>query len=153
IPDQTVSEGVITYQIIEGQLTDIEVAGTRWFRKSYIHDRLARGAAPPLNILALQERLQFLQQDERIARLDAELRPGMERGEGILHVQVEETNPFKVELAFNNYQSPTVGAERELITLTHQNLTGHGDPLSVTYGHSAGIDVQLDASYIVPLTV
>jgi hemolysin activation/secretion protein len=66
---------------------------------------------------------------------------------------VEETNPFKVELAFNNYQSPTVGAERELITVTHQNITGHGDPVSVTYGHSAGIDVQLDASYTVPLTV
>src|SRR5262249_53705073 len=153
IPDQTVREGVITYQIIEGQLTDIDVSGTKWFRKSYIRNRLARGAGPPLNILALQERLQFLLQDERIARFDAELRPGVERGESKLHVQVEETNPFKVEFAFNNYQSPTVGAERELITLTHQNLTGHGDPLSVTYGRSAGIDVQLDANYIVPLTV
>jgi hemolysin activation/secretion protein len=153
IPDQTVSEGVITYQIIEGRLTDIAVSGTRWFRESYIRKRLALGAGPPLNLGALQERLQFLQQDERIARLDAELRPGAQRGEGTLAVKVEEANPFKVELAFNNYQSPTVGAERGLITVTHLNLTGHGDPLSVTYGRSAGIDVQLDASYSVPLTV
>jgi hemolysin activation/secretion protein len=153
IPDQTVSEGVITYRIIEGRLTDIEVSGTRWFRESYIRKRLALGAGPPLNLGALQERLQFLQQDERIARLDAELRPGAQRGEGTLAVKVEEANPFKVELAFNNYQSPTVGAERGLITVTHLNLTGHGDPLSVTYGRSAGIDVQLDASYSVPLTV
>jgi hemolysin activation/secretion protein len=50
IPDQTVSEGIITYQIIEGQLTDIEVSGTRWFRESYIRKRLALGAGPPLNI-------------------------------------------------------------------------------------------------------
>jgi hemolysin activation/secretion protein len=105
-----------------------------------------------LNILSLQERLQFLQQDARIARLDAELRPGAQRGEGTLHVKIEETNPFKVAFAFNNYQSPTVGAERELITVAHQNLTGHGDPVSVTYGHSAGIDVQLDADYTLPLT-
>jgi hemolysin activation/secretion protein len=153
IPDQTVSEGVITYQIIEGQLTDIEVSGTRWFRESYIRKRLALGAGPPLNMLALQERLQFLQQDERIVRLDAELKPGTQRGEGTLSVHVEEANPFKVEFAFNNYQSPTIGAERELITLTHQNLTGHGDPLSVTYGHSSGSPAQIDASYIVPLTV
>jgi len=76
-----------------------------------------------------------------------------ERGEGILHVKVEEANPFKFEFAFNNYQSPTVGAERELFTLTDLNLTGHGDPLSVTYGRSEGIDIQLDASYVVPLTV
>jgi hemolysin activation/secretion protein len=153
IPDQTVSEGVITLQIIEGQLTNIEISGTRWFRDSYIRKRIALGAGPPLNIGALQERLQFLQQDERIARLAAELRPGVQRGESALLVQVEETNPFKVELAFNNYQSPTVGAERGLITVTHQNLTGHGDPLSVTYGRSKGIDVQIDASYAIPLTV
>ena len=62
--------------------------------------------------MALQERLQFLQQDERIARFAAELRPGVQRGESLLLVKVEETNPFKVEFAFNNYQSPTVGAER-----------------------------------------
>ena len=153
IPDQQVSEGVITLQIIEGELSNIEISGTRWFRDNYIRKRIALGAGPPLNIGALQERLQFLQQDERIARLDAELRPGVQRGESSLLVKVEETNPFKVELAFNNYQSPTVGAERGLITVTHQNITGHGDPLSVTYGHSKGIDVQIDASYAIPLTV
>jgi len=153
IPDQKLSEGVITLQIIEGELSNIEISGTTWFRDSYIRNRIALGAGPPLNIVALQERLQFLQQDERIARLAAELRPGVQRGESALLVKVEETNPFKVELAFNNYQSPTVGAERELITVTHQNITGHGDPLSVTYGRSKGIDVQIDASYAVPLTV
>ena len=44
IPDQTVSEGVITLQIIEGELTTIEVSGTTWFRDSYIRKRLALGA-------------------------------------------------------------------------------------------------------------
>src|SRR5262245_54893733 len=153
IPDQKVSEGVITLQIIEGELSNIEISGTKWFRDSYIRKRIALGAGPPLNIGALQERLQFLQQDERIARLAAELRPGVQRGESTLLVNVEETNPFKVELAFNNYQSPTVGAARGLITVTHQNITGHGDPLSVTYGHSQGVKVQIDASYALPLTV
>jgi hypothetical protein len=41
-------------------------------------------------------------------------------------LRVEETNPFKVELAFNNYQSPTVEAERGLVMLAHHDLTGHG---------------------------
>jgi hemolysin activation/secretion protein len=45
-----------------------------------------------------------------------------------------------------------VGAERGLITAAHQNLTGHGDILSVQYGRSSGVDVQLDASYLLPLT-
>jgi hemolysin activation/secretion protein len=65
---------------------------------------------------------------------------------------VAERNPYKVWLEFNNYQSPTVGAERGLITVADENLTGHGDILSVQYGRSAGVDVQLDASYTLPVT-
>ena len=152
IPDQTVRDGVITMQIIEGELTAIEITGNRWFRTNYLRQRLAFDLEPPLNIAPLQQRLQFLQQDSRIARLDAELAPGVQRGESVLRLRVEETNPFKVALAFNNYQSPTVGAEIGLVTLAHQNLTGHGDVFSMTYGRSQGIDVQVDASYTLPLT-
>jgi hemolysin activation/secretion protein len=153
IPDQTVTEGMLTVQIIEGELTRIEVEGNRWFRASYLQDRLALGAGPPLNIQALQERLQLLLQDARIQRLNTELRPGVRLGESVLDVRVEERNPYKVWLAFNNYQSPTVGSEQGLITVAHENLTGHGDILSVQYGRSSGADLQLDANYILPLTV
>jgi hemolysin activation/secretion protein len=152
LPDQTVRDGVITMQIIEGELTAIDITGNRWFRTNYLRQRLALDLETPLNIASLQQRLQFLQQDARIARLDAELAPGVQRGESVLRLRVEETNPFKVELAFNNYQSPTVGGEIGLVTLAHQNLTGHGDILSMTYGRSQGIDIQVDASYTLPLT-
>jgi hemolysin activation/secretion protein len=39
-----------------------------------------------------------------------------------------------------------------LILVVWRSLTGHGDPLSVTYGQSAGVIPQLDASYAFPLT-
>ena len=153
LPDQTVTEGIITFQIIEGALTQITVDGNRWFRDSYLRKRLAVDSLPPLNIGTVQERLQFLQQDDRLERLDAELRPGVQLGESELYVRVTEQVPFFVALEFNNYQSPSVGAERGLLTVAHRNLTGHGDILSTTYGRSAGLDLQLDASYTLPLTV
>jgi hemolysin activation/secretion protein len=143
IPDQTVTEGV---------LSRIEVEGNRWFRASYFQNRLVLGVGPPLNINALQERLQLLLQDSRIQRLNTALRPGVQPGESVLDVRVEERNPYKVWLGFNNYQSPTVGAERGLVTVAHENLTGYGDVLSVQYGRSSGVDLQLDASYTLPLT-
>jgi hemolysin activation/secretion protein len=152
LPDQTVRDGVITMQIIEGELSAIDITGNRWFRTNYLRQRLTLDLESPLNLAPLQQRLQFLQQDARIARLDAELAPGVQRGESVLRLRIEEVNPFKVDLAFNNYQSPTVGAEIGLVTLTHQNLTGHGDILSMTYGRSQGIDIQVDASYTLPLT-
>jgi hemolysin activation/secretion protein len=151
LPDQTVVGGVITFHIIEGTLTEVTLEGQRWFREGHLRRRLTLDVVPPLNIGTLQERLQFLQQDDRIERLQAELSPGVRLGESVLHVRVEERLPFLVALEFNNYQSATIGAERGLITVAHQNLTGNGDILSVTYGRSAGLDLQIDTSYSLPL--
>ena len=43
IPDQTVADGVITFDIIEGELTRIDLEGNKWFRDGYIRKRLALG--------------------------------------------------------------------------------------------------------------
>ncbi len=152
LPDQSVAEGVLTLHIIEGKLSRITIDGNTWFRAGYIRRRLALGTRPPLRIMALQQRLQLLQLDDRIERLKAELTPGAQRGESTLHVRVEETLPFSVVLGVNNYQSPAVGAERGFLTLAHQNLTGHGDILSATLLLSSELDGQIDASYALPLT-
>lgn len=151
IPDQDVKDGVIQIQIIEGALSRIDVEGTNWFRRGYVSDRLMLGAGPPLKLEPLQERLQLLQRDPRLERINADLRPGDQRGESVLTVKVRETSPWKVWLDFNNYQTPIVGAERGLITLAHQNVTGHGDPFSITYGGSRGVHPIIDTSYTLPL--
>lgn len=128
IPDQDVKDGVIQFQIVEGALSGINVEGTNWFQPGYISDRIARGAGPPLRMEPLQTRLQFLQQDPRIEQINAELRPGDQRGESLLNVKVKEQSPWKMWVEFSNYQTPVVGAERGLMTVAHQNVTGHGDP-------------------------
>ena len=55
-------------------------------------------------------------------------------------------------MEFNNYQASTIGAERGLVTVVDCNLTGNGDVLSFTYGRSAGLDLQVDTSYVLPLS-
>ena len=76
------TDGVVTFQIVEGGLTGVEVDGNRWFRSSYFQKRFSLDAGPPLNINALQRRLQLLLEDQRIQRLNAELNQGSgpERG-------------------------------------------------------------------------
>ena len=151
IPDQDVKDGVIQFQIIEGALSRINVEGTNWFRRGYVRDRVALGAGPPLQMEPLQTRLQLLQQDPRIERINAELRPGDQRGESILNVKVKEQSPWKMWLEFSNHQTPAVGAERGLMTVAHQNVTGHGDPLSITYGGSRGVHPVIDVAYTLPI--
>ncbi len=151
IPDQDLSFGTIVIQIIEGRLSRIDVEGNDWFRGSYLRDRVERGISTPLSIHPLQERIQLLQQDPRIERINAELKPGDVRGESVLNVRVKDANPFRAWLDFNNYQTPVVGAERGLVTVAHQNVTGNGDQFMFTYGRSRGVNPIIDTSYSLPL--
>ena len=151
IPDQDVTLGVITYHIIEGTVARIDVEGTDWFRNGYLRDRVALGVKTPFAITPLQERLQLLQQDQRLERINAELRPGDRRGESVLNLRVKEASPWKAWLDFNNHQTPVVGAERGLATIAHQNVTGHGDAFSFTYGRSRGVNPIIDTSYTIPV--
>jgi hemolysin activation/secretion protein len=150
IPDQDVQAGVVAVHIVEGSLSRIDVVGNRWFRSAYIRDRIALGSQTPVLMDPLQEQLQILQQDRRIERINAELRPGDERGESALNVRVQDRQPFHASLEVNNYQTPLVGEIRGLGTLVHDNLTGNGDPLSISYGHSSGAFPIVDASYALP---
>src|SRR5678815_1092969 len=144
LPDQSVTEGVVSYQIIEGSLSAVDVEGNRWFRNSYFQKRFLRDAGPPLNVNALQRRLQLLLEDSRIQRLNAELKPGLKPGEGILDVRVEERTPYRLITEYNNFQSPSVGENRGLVTLWHENLTGNGDVFFGQYGRSSGLNPLLD---------
>src|SRR4029434_3196656 len=91
-------------------------------------------------------------EDSRIQRLNSELRPGVARGEGILDVRVEERSPYRISFEYNNYQSPSIGENRGIVTLEHQNVTGNGDVFTGQYGRSRGLDPMLDFKYSFPVT-
>ncbi|MBE0556657.1 MAG: ShlB/FhaC/HecB family hemolysin secretion/activation protein, partial [Proteobacteria bacterium] len=151
IHDQPVVNGTIVITVIEGSLSKIEVAGTRYFRPDYLRDRIALAADPPVNIHRIQETLQILQQDRRIKKINAELRPGILQGESDLSVRVEENRPYTAALRFNNNQSPSIGPYRGEAQLSHQNLLGRGDVLDATIGLTEGA-TDYGASYSLPLT-
>lgn len=167
IPDQTVEDGTIIIQVIEGEMTDIAVEGTTHFHEFYLKNRLGLGTGfpfrfdkpfytenrnDPFNIETLRERLQLLLQDPRIQRLNAEIIPGLQRGADTLKVDIEETSPYNAWFEFNNFQNPSVGAERGLATVEHLNPLGLGDRLGFTYGRSEGTDPLVEFNYEVPFT-
>lgn len=150
IPDQEIIDGVVQLQAIEGRLTRIEVETDRRLRSEYVSGRIQRRIGGPLDIGALQDTLVALQNDARIARVDAELAPGAQRGESVLRLSVEESDPWLLGLSFDNHRAESIGAERGRLTLAHGNVTGRGDGLAISADLTEGSEAGA-LSYTLPL--
>lgn len=150
VPDQTVENGVLTLQAVEGRLTGIEVTGNTRYRSSYLVDRLGRGVSTPFNVNELGRQQQILLQDPGLRRLNLSIQPGLAPGEARVVGDVLEASRYSLSLQVANSQSPTVGEVRGQIQGAVSNLLGVGDLLALQYGRSQGINDGA-VSYSLPI--
>lgn len=147
IPDQTMTDGVIVIEVIEGTLDKIVIDGNERLSSRYLRGRIQRGVGTPVNVFELEEQLQLLQQKELVRSIDAQLDPGARRGEGTLVVQVNEDLRVRGSVGAANDQSPAVGGTSGNFQLRHLSLTRNGDVLSGRGAFTNGyIDLGLDYS-------
>ncbi|MBD2041285.1 ShlB/FhaC/HecB family hemolysin secretion/activation protein [Microcoleus sp. FACHB-672] len=149
IPPQTLDGGVVIIQIVEGELEDINVAGTNRLNDDYIRSRIGIATRRPLNVNKLLESLQLLQLNPLIATVSAELSAGSRAGSSLLDVTVTEANSFSHQLTFDNGRTPSVGSFRRQINLNEGNVLGLGDGLNLAYTNTDGSNA-FDGSYTLP---
>jgi hemolysin activation/secretion protein len=152
-------EGVLLVRITEGRLTKVVLDrktgdnqlpfpgddcftclfnGRRHLRDSYLRSRVMGNQRLPLNFLDLQQRLQVMQMNPNVKRLQAELKPGLLPGEAVVELAVEETPAWSYGAEINNGLPPSVGAEQLELWLASTNLTGYSDALTLRYGAFSG---------------
>ena len=151
IPTQEIVDGVAIIQVIEGRLEDIEITGTRRLNPGYIRSRLALGAAPPLDVEKLLEKIQLLQLDPLIENISVDLQAGTGDGTNLLVVEVTEADSFDVNYTLDNNRSPSVGTVRHQLQVNERNLFGLGDNLRAGYTLTSGSN-SLNADYTLPLS-
>ena len=149
IPSGQFVDGQLEVQVIEGTLEGIQVNGLQRLNASYVRDRLNRADGPPLSQQDLQEALQLLQLDPNIQRVDAELTAGVQPGQSLLILDLEETKALSLLTGTDNYRSPSVGSAGLNASASYRNLIGAGDVLSASYGLTEGLDLY-DISFSVP---
>ncbi len=149
IPPQTLKDGIVTVQVLEGTLEDIKISGNNHLKTYYVRDRLALAGAQPLNVNQLLEGLKLLQLDPLISTISADLQAGIQPGTSLLEVEVTEADPFSTTLSIDNARSPSVGTFRRKIQFNHDNLIGLGDGLTLAYSNTDGSN-SLDVAYDVP---
>ena len=147
---QKIDDGIVTIQIIEGAIEDIQVTGTKRLNPNYVRSRLALATKKPLDLNRLVTALQLLQLDPLIEELEAELSSGIRPELSLLKIEIKEADTFTVIPAIDNGRNPSVGSFRRSIGLTEANLLGLGDRLNLSYSNTDGSD-SVDLSYTIPV--
>ncbi|MFP4297804.1 MAG: ShlB/FhaC/HecB family hemolysin secretion/activation protein [Spirulinaceae cyanobacterium] len=141
---------VVTIQILEGTIDEIQVQVDGKLQPGYVESRVRLATNPVLNQQRLLDGLRLLQLNPLIDSLSAELSAGIEPGTNILEIKVVEANPWDAEIAGNNGRSPSVGSFRRGTSLSNQNFLGIGDRVSFNYDNTDGSNA-INASYTVPI--
>jgi hemolysin activation/secretion protein len=150
VPPQTLEQGVVTLQVVEGELEAINITGTRRLNPNYVRSRLQLATQKPLNTRRLLEALQLLQLNPVIQTLSTELSTGTRPGQNLLEVRVEEAPAFQFQVGLDNGRSPAVGSFRRRAQLSHANLLGQSDDFRVAYENTDGSN-SVDGSYTLPI--
>lgn len=143
-------EGVVVkIKIVEGKLEAINISGSDRLQ-NYVRSRLKVATSPVLNEERLKEGLRLLQGDPLIETISAQLNAGSRVGETLLDVQLKEQQPFRIGTVLDNERSPGVGTFQRSVQLSHANVLGFGDGLSVSYRNTEGSN-GIQTSYSLPI--
>jgi hemolysin activation/secretion protein len=161
IPRQSIGAGTLAIELIAGRLSRVEVEGTQHFRADYLEKRIRLLGNHPLNVHDLERRLQWLAAEPLIRQLTARLEPGLNPGDAVLKVEVEEALPYTLRLFAGNDTVRSIGSEHMRVFAGHRNLLGNRDAFEAYLGQSPGLnewkvsystainrfDTRLSASY------
>lgn len=143
-------KATIEFLIVEGEITEIKVTGaTRLV--PYIKQQLGPLRDKPLNRIKLFNYLRFLLDKQIIKKLSVNIQRGGRLDQNILLVKVEAGHAVEGTVSLNNGRSSSIGTVERGGSLTHWNLLGSGDTLSVNYRNTDGSNL-VSVDYSLPVT-
>lgn len=149
ISQQETRNGEVTIRVFEGRLSQIAIKGVDGLSEKYLRSQLP-SLLKPLNANELIKSLAKLEKNPLIASITGEIvRESF--GQNVLLVEIEERNPLAFSLGFNNAYSPSIGSYGGNARLTHNNLLGFRDRLTIESSQTVeGGLSRIAGSYSVP---
>lgn len=144
LPPQTVENGVLLVELVEGRVGEIQVVNNEYTKTTYILDRLAltKGEIFYLNKLETELNQFNLAND---IMLIAELQAGEEYQTTDVIIKTLEPPNFQAIIFTDNQGSADTGLYRVGLNLTGKSLFGYRDPLTISGAYSKGsITASLD---------
>ncbi len=150
---QKIENGILKIEVIEGKMGMVSVEGNKYYKSSLIKRRVALKLGDVFNYNSLKLSLSNLNA-YRDRRVQAVLTPGKEPGTTDVLLNVQDNLPVHVGVSYDNYGSRYLDKKRYQGTVTHNNITGHDDILTMAYELAEGHNTYRLRSgrYFLPLT-
>jgi hemolysin activation/secretion protein len=134
IPEQDLTSGVLTLQVVPGMIADIKITDPKLRA-----DWKSAFPARPGDILNLRDLEQGLEQMKRVPSQDADMQlvPGDKPGESIVQITVKQTKPWKVVLSLDDSGSEATGRLQASETFAIDNLFGINDLFNISLNSDA----------------
>lgn len=152
LPPQKIEEGILEIRVLEGITGSLEIKGNRYFKTSLLKKKITLKKGEPFNYNILRKDLAKINEHpDRTAR--AVLMPGKEPGATDIVLEVKDRLPIHIGFDWDNFGSRYIEKDRYRVTLTHNNLLGWDDILTLQY-QLAEADAYCLASlrYLLPIT-
>jgi hemolysin activation/secretion protein len=151
LPPQKITEELLEIRVVEGTTGEIDVKGNRYFKTPLYKKLLAIKSGKPFNYNTLQAGLGRINSlPDRYAK--ATIQAGKEPGTTDVFLDVKDNLPIHIGFEWDTFGSRYIYTDRFKTTLSHNNLLGRDDILTVQYqGSEKSYYRLLNLRYILPL--
>ena len=138
LPEQQLSGGRVTLQMIEGRIGNITVEGNTRTRTGVILKQADAIKSGEVYTDAAMDRATLLANDLPALQAQAVLQPGSAFGTADVVYKIQETSPYSGQLSVDDYGRSDVGRWRLNAEANVSSLTGNGDRLTADLTHTEG---------------
>lgn len=149
LPQQTIKDGVVRIQLVEGRLGELLLSGNQYTRDTFFLDRLNLAKGNLVRLDSLEQQLAHFNMTNDV-RIRAELKPGAAFGTTDIVLIAQEPENEQFLLFSDNAGSKNTGRYRYGFSWTNRSLTGNRDSISLMPVWSKGTFAG-SFSYSVPV--
>ena len=150
LPEQLVTDGVVTIQLVEARVGKIIVENINLLDEQFVRDHLAAEEGGYISLAQLEKSIRLYNLSNK-SNLATELAPGEGFGETDIFVDVAEPDEFELPtISVNNYANKTSDWRNNALSVTINNTFGIDDETTVSYSDAKGSTSQ-SISYSMPL--
>ena len=151
LPDQDITEGTLTLEILEAQMGEVIIDNGQQssIKSNYLKQYFKSSPASELNLQFVAQRILIVNELPGL-KAEAQLQAGQKEGTTDVVIKTTESKRIIANLNYDNYGSRSTGQKRVIASATLNNPLGVGDQISLTALKSEGVN-YVNANYGIPL--